>query len=294
MIVVQLRGGLGNQMFQYAFGKCLATKNNTSLSLDTSFLQSKLPIKKWATQMQYELHIFDVQADLKKNLFTSNLFLYPIAKTEYLIRTKLIERKFSLLTETDFGCSAEFLTAGDNRYLIGNFQSEQYFKEIESQIRKDFTFKASLNTTNSQWAENIKNCNSVSIHIRRGDYISINRNAKKFAAIPIKYYSDAVEIMAKKINQPVFFLFSDDIKWAKENIQVDYPVHFVQNNTNSAGDDMRLMSYCKHHIIANSTYSWWGAWLNGNPDKIVIAPSKWFEDSSINSKDIYPSEWIKL
>jgi hypothetical protein len=213
MIVVQLRGGLGNQMFQYAFGKCLATKNNTSLSLDTSFLQSKLPFKKWATQMQYELHIFDVQADLIKNLFTSNLFLYPIAKTEYLIRTKLIERKFSLLTETDFGCSAEFLTAGDNRYLIGNFQSEQYFKEIESQIRKDFTFKASLNTTNSQWAENIKNCNSVSIHIRRGDYISINRNAKKFAAIPIKYYSDAVEIMAKKISQPVFFLFSDDIKW---------------------------------------------------------------------------------
>jgi hypothetical protein len=294
MIVVQLRGGLGNQMFQYAFGKCLATKNNTSLSLDTSFLQSKLPFKKWATQMQYELHIFDVQADLKKNLFTSNLFLYPIAKTEHLIRTKLIERKFSLLTETDFGCSAEFLTAGDNRYLIGNFQSEQYFKEIESQIRKDFTFKASLNTTNSQWAENIKNCNSVSIHIRRGDYISINRNAKKFAAIPIKYYSDAVEIMAKKISQPVFFLFSDDIKWAKENIQVDYPVHFVQNNTNSAGDDMRLMSYCKHNIICNSTFSWWSAWLNGNPHKIVIAPLKWFEDSSINSKDIYPSEWIKL
>ncbi|MFN8260295.1 MAG: alpha-1,2-fucosyltransferase [Chitinophagales bacterium] len=296
MIIVQLRGGLGNQMFQYAFGRYLSLKRNTTLVLDTSFLQSKLPIKRLATQMQYELHIFNVQAALKTNLFSSNMLLYPLAKAEYMIREKINSRRYQLVRETDFPFHPEFLHIDDNSYLIGNFQSEQYFKQVEQDIRKDFSFNHEMDHENLQWKNKIEQCNAVSLHVRRGDYLSIAKNAQKFAAVPLSYYQQAVKLIGNQMPDAQFFIFSDDIGWVKENLKIDAKVHFVQNNHTKAAAymDMRLMSLCRHNIIANSTFSWWAGWLNGYPDKIVISPAKWFEDSSINSKDIYPSEWIKL
>lgn len=296
MILVKLSGGLGNQMFQYAFGKQLALKNNTVLVLDTSFLQSKLPFKKWTTPMRYELHIFNINAAIKPNFITSNILLYPFAKAEYMIRTKWYAMKYTLQAENDFAFNSNFLNANDNSYVTGNFQSEKYFKSIENEIRNDFTFNAKPDAVNLEWQEKIKECNAVSIHIRRGDYLSISRNAKKFASVPISYFKTAIKLVATKIANPVFFIFSDDLDWAKENLSTEFPVFFVGDNSSAltAYRDMELMSLCKHNIISNSTFSWWAAWLNRNHEKIVISPQKWFEDSSINSTDIYPSEWIKL
>lgn len=297
MIKVQLRGGLGNQMFQYAFGRYLSLQNNTTLVLDTSFLQSKLPLKKLATQMQYELHIFNIRAEVSANFFASNnIVSYPFAKAEYMLREKINSEKYNFVKETDFSFHPEFLQAKDNSYLIGNFQSEQYFKQVDQEIRKDFRFKNEMNPENLQWKNKIEQCNAVSLHIRRGDYLSIAKNAQKFAALPLSYYQEAVSLISNQISDAQFFIFSDDIGWVKENLKIDARVHFVQNNHTKASAymDMWLMSLCRHNIIANSTFSWWAGWLNEHPGKIVISPAKWFEDSTINSNDIYPTEWIKL
>lgn len=296
MIIVQLKGGMGNQMFQYAFGRYLSLKNNSTLVLDTSFLQSKLPIKKLATQMRYELHVFNIRAEVRTGFFTSTIFSYPFAKGEYLLRKTIYTLNYKIVNEKDFSFHQDFLAATDNSYLTGNFQSEQYFKEVEKEIRNDFTFKPEMDASNLDWQEKIERCNAVSLHIRRGDYLSISKNAQKFAAVPLSYYQEAVQMIITKIPDVEFFIFSDDMAWVKEHLKISAPVHFVNNNQSkkSAYMDMRLMSLCKHNIIANSTFSWWGGWLNSHPEKMVIAPSKWFEDSTINSKDIYPSEWIKL
>lgn len=293
---MQLKGGLGNQMFQYAFGKYLASRNNTNLVLDTSFLQSKLPFKKWATPMQYELHIFNVVASLKSNIISSNFVLYPFAKAEHWIRTRWYENKYNCVSEPVSGFDAEILKTKDNSYVKGNFQSEIYFKSIENELRSDFIFVQKLDKINADWEEQILNSNAVSVHIRRGDYISIKRNTQKFASLSQDYYQRAIKTISDKISNPVFFIFSDDINWAKNNLEFSSPAFFVANNNNadSSYKDMQLMSLCKHNIIANSTFSWWAAWLNNNPEKIVIAPDKWYVDKSVNSPDIIPNSWIKL
>ena len=295
MIKVLLTGGLGNQLFQYAFGRTLAVKNNTNLVLSTSYLQSKLPIKKFASQMKYELDIFDINAEIESNLFSGKL-LYPFAKAEYLLREKINEANLQVVNETQFSFQPELLNATNDSFIKGNFQSEQYFKSIENILKKELVFKTLLINENLDWKNKIENSNSVSIHIRRGDYISIKKNAQKFAQIPISYYRNAIQYIAAKMKDPVFFIFSDDINWVKENLRSNFTTHFIENNNTASTShfDMQLMSLCKHNIICNSTFSWWSAWLNTNPQKTVIAPQNWFSDVSINSQDIIPDEWIKL
>lgn len=281
-------------MFQYAFGKALAIKNNTELTLSTSYLQSKLPFKRWTTPMQYELDIFRLKANLEENIFSNKL--YPFAKMEHLLREKMNDSKMNVVKETQFHFQPALLDAPDNSFVKGNFQSEKYFESIESVIRDEFKFTKQLDLENLKWKNEILNSNSVSIHIRRGDYISLKQNANKFAQIPLSYYQSAITYISQNLPSSVFFVFSDDIKWVKENLISDAPLHFIENNNTpqTSHFDMQLMSLCKHNIICNSTFSWWSAWLNNNPQKMVIAPQNWFADISINSQDIIPDEWIKL
>lgn len=296
MIVAQLRGGLGNQMFQYAFAKNIAATNKTQLILDTSYLQSKLPFKKWATPMQYELKIFNIKAALSTNFINSNLWLYPFAKAEYIVKELWKKKRFQFVQEKQFNFDETLFKSGDDSFLIGNFQSESYFKNIAQELRNDFIFLPELDNKNQEWMTEIKSKNSVSIHIRRGDYLSIAKNAQKFISLPLEYYKNAISKIADQVTNPVFYIFSDDVQWVQQNLKLDFPTFFITNNHTPATAyiDMQLMSACKHHIIANSTFSWWGAWLNPNSDKIVIAPKQWFSDTTINSKDICPLEWIKL
>ena len=282
-------------MFQYAFGRNLSVKNNTNLVLSTSYLQSKLLFKKWATAMKYELDIFNINATVESNIFSGKL-LYPIAKAEYLIREKINNILLNNVQENVFSFQRDLLNSKDNSFIKGNFQSEKYFKSIEDIIRKDFIFKTVLTGKNAEWKNEIENSNSVSIHVRRGDYISIKSNAQKFAQIPVSYFQQAIQYIASITENPVFYIFSDDTDWVKENLKVDFPLTFIINNNlpETSHFDMQLMSLCKHNIICNSTFSWWSAWLNTNPHKTVIAPKQWFADVSINSQDIIPDEWIKL
>lgn len=282
-------------MFQYALGRALSLKNNTTLVLNTSYVDSKLPIKSISTPMRYELDIFAIKATLERNIIRTSR-LYPFAKTEYWLRHQYNQTKYRYVDEKQHHFQPAFLEVKNNSYLKGNFQSELYFKAFEDIIRSDFTFKNSLTGLNKELAAQINATNAVSLHIRRGDYIALKQNVQKFAQIPLSFYHQAIQTISEKMENPVFFVFSDDINWVKEHLKVDFPLVFVSNNHTSETSyiDMQLMSMCQHQIICNSTFSWWAAWLNHNPQKMVIAPQNWFADKRINSADIIPSQWIKL
>lgn len=180
-------------------------------------------------------------------------------------------------------------------YLQGYWQSEKYFSEIADVLREDFKFRQPLSEINAQWADKITQCHSISLHIRRGDYVSNPMTHKVHGVCQLDYYYRAIEYITSLIDDPVFFVFSDEAEWAKSNLEISHPVYYVENNTGQESyNDMRLMSLCRHHIIANSTFSWWGAWLNNSPEKIVIAPQKWFATSDKDDSDLIPKTWIRI
>ncbi|WMW24308.1 alpha-1,2-fucosyltransferase [Methanolobus sediminis] len=290
MIIVKLMGGLGNQMFQYAAGRRLALEHNTILKLDLSFLLDRTPRENF-TYRPYELDVFNIQGEIASpseiNKFApanNNIFNY--------IKQKLKISK--IITEPHFHFDKGILSSPDNSYLDGYWQSEKYFKEIRDIIHTDFTFKVKPTNINQKLANEIGFCESVSIHIRRGDYVSNPETKKLHGYCSLEYYEKAIKKICCYVENPHFFIFSDDPDWAEDNLIYDCPIKFVTHNDSEKGyEDLRLMSLCKHNIIANSSFSWWGAWLNKNPEKIVLSPEKWFNDSSINTDDLVPDNWIR-
>jgi len=272
MIVVTLYGGLGNQMFQYAVAKSLALKCNQSLAIDISrFEDYKLH--------NYSLYHFNIKAKIYKE---PNWYFKKFQS--------LFFKKISYI-EKDFGFDEKVLNLkADYIYLDGYFQTENYFIDYENEIRDDFRLISNIKNETKEILNSIKSINSVTIHIRRGDYLN---NPKHYIETE-EYYKNAIELIEKKVENPVFVIFSDDMDWVKNNFHLKYKTIYVDfNNAFSNFEDLHLMSNCKHNIITNSSFSWWGAWLNENNNKIVIAPKKWYNDNS-NSKDVVPSTWIKI
>ncbi len=291
MIVVKLIGGLGNQMFQYAAGKALALRHHTEVKVDTIELESD-PEGKF-TKRHFELGIFEAKITVASkeeiNAFSN------LGKNKF---KRELQRRFPFLfnrmmaVESGTPYHTEFTKYPKHTYLSGFWQSELYFKDVAQDIKKDFTFGAKIVDRNKELLAKISGVNSVSVHVRRGDYVS-NANAHQFHGLcSLDYYNQAISLLSNKQDAIELFVFSDDIAWCKENLKYDFPVNFVE--TNDAHSDMYLMSLCKHNIIANSSFSWWGAWLNNNSQKIVVAPKQWIADPSVNTKDIIPQSWIKL
>ena len=140
----------------------------------------------------------------------------------------------------------------------------------------------------------ISQTNSVSLHIRRGDYVSNQKTNQTHGTCDLDYYQRCITEIEKEVENPYFFVFSDEIEWVKENLKINHPAEYVDQNTGDKSyEDMRLMSQCKHNVIANSSFSWWGAWLNSYPDKIVFAPKRWFASDKHNTKDLIPEGWKK-
>jgi len=213
--------------------------------------------------------------------------------------------KRSVIKYKGYDFDPNILNLSGNFYLDGYWQSEKYFsakggsasggKDTENIIRKELTLKELLSSKYSELINNIKNSNSVSIHIRRGDDITNKKFSKVYNLLDKEHYQKAVRFIAEKINDPRFFIFSDDIEWVKQNLDIPYSKIFVSNaNETKDCEELILMSLCKHNITANSSFSWWGAWLNQNHSKIVISPDKWFNDKIGNAKDLIPENWIKL
>jgi len=295
MIIVKLQGGLGNQMFQYAIGRKLSILNKTELKLDLNFLLDRTPRPNF-TYRDYNLNIFNLKVEFATQEQIKPFVNYPDNKIKRKIYTYLfLGKNNKYINEKQPTCEPDIFKLTGNIYLDGYWQTEKYFSDIKNILYNDFTIKIPQDKKNQEIAEIIKNSNSVSIHIRRGDYIENKQTYNVHGVCDLDYYNNCINLLLKQIENPHFFIFSDDHQWATENLKLDYPITFVDHNDGSKNyEDLRLMSQCKHNIIANSSFSWWGAWLNQNPDKIVYAPQKWFNDSSKNTKDLIPDQWIKV
>jgi len=298
MIITKLKGGLGNQMFQYATGFALSQKNNTKHKIDVSEYDKNNK----DTPRKFSLNIFNINSPIalseeiiliRKNNSWSKLF--------YLIKRKIL-RKYYLDFHPDLYKKINTkIKKGFSVYLDGNFQSEKNFMEFSNQIRQEFTFKKEFfDDKVKQLAEVIQKENSVSIHVRRGDYVNDKKTNKYHGVCPIEYYEEAVSLIKKKVSEPIFYVFTDDEKWVSENFTKPEFLRLmptfinVSKNNFKDHEEMYLMSQCHHHIIANSSFSWWGAWLNKKSDKIVIAPEKWVNKNPNPHKNIIPETWIKI
>lgn len=291
MVTIALSGGLGNQMFQYAAAKALATRLNTTLIADLYTFSKKTK----ATSRSFELDIFTLEVE-RRNTLKGKLInkLHP-----YIQRHRTFFSHFGFFSDTYamlYQPSFEMLK-GDIT-MQGNFQNEKYFKDIESDLRKDFSFRNPLSGKNKNIAERIKQTNAIAIHIRRGDYLTNKNAATNFVTCGKEYYDSAINHISEKVADPEFYIFSEDFEWIKENLNFGvYPVTYIDwNKGKDSYIDMQLMSLCKHNIIANSSFSWWAAWLNSNTNKIVIAPSTWFQSEEKNQllNDFYPKGWMKI
>jgi hypothetical protein len=292
MIIVKLMGGVGNQMFQYAAAKCLSWRHGTALKLDLSFLEG---YQTGNTPRTFELDHFCITV-VKATRWEINT-MSGTGKTCLETAVARVLQKFAghiCYHEKSFHYDPQLLTLSDNVYLDGYWQSERYFADIKDIIRKELTVTSPLTGKNQELAEEIRTVNAVSMHVRRGDYVMDNKTNVMHGVCDLDYYQRAENRVVQSLEDPHFFVFSDDPEWVAENIKLRCPTRYVSHNVGRAHEDLRLMSLCRHHVIANSSFSWWGAWLSSNPDKLVIAPDRWFNDPSIDTGDLIPSDWQRL
>ena len=187
------------------------------------------------------------------------------------------------------------LKSSEDVSLAGYWQTEKYFSDIRDIICREFTVGCELGGQSSTIAEKVATSESVSIHVRRGDRLSNPRSMETFGVCSPDYYNACVSIIANGLRDPHFFIFSDDPDWVTKELRLDYPTTYVTHNDATRNyEDLRLMSMCKHNIIANSTFSWWGAWLNPSPNKVVLCPRQWAKLEHIDTQDLLPDSWIKV
>lgn len=299
MIIVHIEGGLGNQMFQYAFGRTLAEKLGVPLILDCSFYKNQKG-EPMISKRNFELDIFNLNIrKLEAEGFFVNFYAFSIKLLRRIIGEYFFDKYFSsfYIFEDRLKNSSFINNTGCFCIYKGYWQNEKYFSGNRDDILKMFKFKIESQVENLKITQSIKNCNSVSIHVRRGDYVLNSSANQTHGTCTLDYYYSAIAHVVKHVSNPVFFIFSDDLDWARCNLELSYSHEFVEESKYLSDNvDMLLMSKCKHNIIANSSYSWWAAWLNSQNKKIVIAPKYWFADSNLNlrSSEIIPSDWIKL
>ena len=288
MIVVKLKGGLGNQMFQYAYGRALSLSYNKKLLLDLSSYPDEYG-------RDYELEAFNIDASLlNRNILKALSYLSKYRRTASFLGCFFSFFKWSFIVEKEY--QSELILKSKNLFLNGYWQSEEYFKDIRNTLLNDFSLKKNVDERNSVVIREIEASESVSIHVRRCDYVNDFKTRSIHGACSLDYYKKAVNYVKKKVETPTFFIFSDDPEWTSKNMPFDGKKRFISGNSGNNGSiDLYLMSKCKHNIIANSTFSWWSAWLNENRNKIIVSPEKWFAEEDINRRcKIIPSSWVKI
>jgi hypothetical protein len=289
---VRIIGGLGNQMFQYAIGRAMSLEWRVPLLLDThDFIVHP-------AHQGFELsNVFSIVADVAHQDAVINFLGWQSSLTvrRVLARPVMkILRSEHYIVEPHFHYWPAIHNTPSSIYLDGYWQSWRYFADIESTIRDEFVFRQPLVGPNFELATRIGEKNAVSLHIRRGDYAQNAKTLATHGLCPLEYYEEAIANIDRAVDDPLFFIFSDDMAWVQANLAIKHPHQFVTHNRGAESyNDMRLMSLCKHHIIANSSFSWWGAWLNPDPEKIVIAPRRWFA-KDINTDDLIPESWVRL
>ncbi|TEW50705.1 alpha-1,2-fucosyltransferase [Psychromonas algicola] len=281
MIITKINGGLGNQLFQYAVGRAVAIHHSVPLKLDISaFINHKI-------HNGFRLDAFNVDAEIANNQEIIRLAGNKTKITRFF-------RKLGLIKKKNY-CKEKRRTIFDARvfeqtpyYLDGYWQNEMYFSAIRQLILKELTPKNELSYQAKLFLREIMKCNSISLHVRRGDYLK----HPEIGVLDLDYYQRAIEYIGEIVDSPVFFIFSNDLKWCKKNFNFLKNCVYVKN-TETEIDDLILMSKCKHNIVANSSFSWWGAWLNENDGKIIVSPSKWMAHNPYNNKWV-PDSWLQF
>lgn len=278
MVIIRIQGGLGNQLFQYALVEAFK-KKGIEAKVDISAYEEgrekrRLDLMKLGLHPEVctrqELHWY--YAD--NTLLSDRIFRYIFGRTKY--------RK-----EKKYDFNPRILSVKDG-FLSGYWQSEKYFFPVTHELRGKICFKDIDTLVIKKWEELMKETNSVSVHVRLGDYLQTSELYGNICTK--KYYQKAIQYIAKRVENPVFYIFSDDPEQALSMLP-EYSYHVVtENRGEDAYKDMYLMSRCRHHIIANSTFSWWGAWLDDKDDKIVVTPEKW--NNLCKTHDICCDGWI--
>ncbi len=275
MIIIKLKGGLGNQLFQYAYGRLLAVKNN-------AIVKFEFEGNKNDTAREYKLDKFNTHVEFPTSGEKASLKGNPFLKK---IKNKIFQNY-------NIGYDARAINRKSG-YLEGFWQSYKYLEPIKNILLAEITLKNPLSESSNDILENIKSTNSVFVQIRRGDYVNDAKTKSEHNTFGLEYYYSAFAFMKEKIKNPVLFIFSDDILWCKENIKTDLAMIFSDPNLPDY-ENFIIGSKCKHDIIANSSFGFWIAWLNLNPDKIIIAPKKWNNVHQKEYDDLMPEDWIKI
>lgn len=290
MMIIRLSGGLGNQLFQWAFGQGLGASLNAEIKYDPTDLSTD-------QLRNFELHqiidSIEIASDeeIKTNRRESNQF--------ELFRRK-INTIFSPYFRRNIICEQTYLfdenllkKANRNAYFEGYWQNEKYFNFIRGKILEQITFPQSNNPAFQELKTKFSNENITSIHVRRGDYAKNPRLLNIHGLCSAEYYQKAISLIKSKSPETTFFVFSDDIEWCKKNLSDSVNLNFV-DSTSSMFEDFELLSLSTHNITANSSFSWWGAWLNENPDKLIVSPKDWFQNTQIDFSELVPQNWIKI
>jgi hypothetical protein len=289
MVIVRLKGGLGNQLFQYATGRAIARRRRVRLNIDLSGLDH-------GTHRTYELENFNTSGAVVSVEALEAFKGFAANRVGRFLDDHRPYYRKAFVRESNFTFDPNILQASRRVYLEGFWQSENYFKDIESLLRRELTVRSELTGQNLAMAERIEqSSDSVSLHIRRGDYVSDPVQSEFHGTCALEYYQSAVAKLIGLGIQPTLFVFSDDIPWAEANLHFEQPMTFINHNgAEAAYEDLRLMSLCRHQIIANSSFSWWGAWLNPCSKKVVIAPRRWFKAADMDTRDLIPDNWFQI
>jgi hypothetical protein len=293
MIIVQITGGLGNQMFQYATGKALALHHDTNLKLD---LQS------FYTDTWHELEVprsFELTAF--KNLEYKEATLKEIQQfhtSSFIgkrIQKLLPRHKRKVYSEKEYPFDSSFFKAKKNIYIKGHRQSEKYFQPYKKEVCNIYQLKDELVSDVKELGKKLSYENSVAIHVRRGDYLRLPIILDWHGVLDESYYCTALNILNNQFPDLKIYYFSDDPQWVNQTLMPLFPGTIVSENISKTHyHDFHLIQSCKHQIVANSSFSWWAAWLNPNPEKIVIAPKKWFNNAPYDTRDLIPEEWLRI
>lgn len=292
MVIVRLNGGLGNQLFQYATGRAVANRFSQPLVVDDRAFRTD-------NLRGFCLSRFHADYTLASDNPMVEAILPPARKRwlAYAGWRLRYGNRLTYVKERSLEFDPSLFACGPGAYLHGYWQSEQYFRDIADLLKQELTVREPVSGENQSWLDEIASGVSVSLHIRRGDYVSDPKANRVHGICALDYYQRALERLSQELGWTSFslFVFSDDPDWVEANWTLPYRLRTVRHNGDSRNyEDLRLMMACHHHIIANSSFSWWGAWLGHHPQRVVIAPKKWFNDPLRSDRSLVPDRWLRL
>jgi Glycosyl transferase family 11 len=289
-VITRLLGGLGNQLFQYAAGRSVANFLGRPLLIDIRTILAEAPVR------HYDLGAFRIREGFVTGLEAFYTRWLGSVRVGGVFRSLFPgANSYKYLRDREEGFDERVFAPHDGPIVLhGYWQSYRYSERSVDELRRELAFRNEPDRDNAVLLQDVQSCESVCVHVRRGDYVNNPSFSENLGTCDMDYYKHAFEIIAARVSRPKFFLFSDEPAWASSNLRFPGPAVTVDhNNGKSDAEDLRLMSRCRHFIIANSSFSWWGAWLSEGRNKIVVAPTRWFKQDRVPATDRTPPGWIR-